>query len=129
MEVFIGFLFALIEAWEMLNKNKITSCCEDLCTMYLCCLRYRFPLDWTLKILNLIFLSIALSLSKNSKSFFAELGQSQCSDEATNQALANFAVEVEDYVYSKNKNAIIVLSIAIVVEIAYSVYKLLKKGR
>lgn len=76
VEVVIGFLFALIEAWELLKENEITRCCEDLCSLYLGCLKYRFPLDWILKILNLIFLSIALSASRGTKSFFADLAQS-----------------------------------------------------
>lgn len=118
----IGFLFALITAWELLYKNGMTKCCEQQCMKCAQCLKYKKCLDLTLKLINAIFLIIAVVISSKTKSFFTDLGDSKCSDDDTNVVLANFAEQVREFVYSKNLKALIVFCIMMLVEILRLVY-------
>jgi Na+/H+-translocating membrane pyrophosphatase len=87
----IGFLFAIITAWQLLYNAKMTKCCEKTCNDCSKCLKYKKCLDITLKLINAVFLIIAVVVSSKTKGFFRDLADGECSDESTNKTLTEFS--------------------------------------
>lgn len=127
--IVIGFIFAFITAWELLYKNGMTKCCEKSCRDWAKCLKWRKCLDLTLKFINAIFLVIAVIVSNNTKTFFTDLADDECSDTNTNKILSDFAGEVRDFVFTKNVRALIVFCLMIIVEILKFVYMKIKGNK
>jgi len=119
----IGFLFAIITAWELCYKNGMTKCCEVTCNKCTKNLKYKKCLDLTLKLINAVFLIFAVWISSKTRSFFTSLSEDLCSDTATNIILTDFATQVEEFVYSKNVKGLIMFVVMMVVEIASFIYK------
>jgi hypothetical protein len=123
--VVIGFIFALLTAWELLYNNGMIKCCEKTCVKWTGALKWKKCIDITLKLINAIFLIIAIVVSSKTKTFFSDLSEASCSDTATNTMLSQFSTQVKEFVYQKNLYAIIVFGIMMFVEILKLLYETL----
>ena len=73
--------------------------------------------DLTLKSINAAFLIWAVVVSSQTKGFFSKLSTDLCFTVDLNTLVNDFAIQVNDFVYKKNLNALISFLVAVLVTI------------
>lgn len=89
------------------------------------CIDRKPTIGLVVSLIHIAILIWAVAVSGKIKSYFSDLGERKCGDAETSKNLKDLSGQVNDYVYSKNLQALIITAIKVAVDILMMIFKAL----
>lgn len=89
------------------------------------CLDRKPTIGLVVSIIHIAILIWAVAVSGKIKSYFTDLAERQCGDQDTSKNLKDLSGQVNDFVYSKNLQALIITAIKVAFDILLMIFKAL----
>lgn len=118
----IGIIFTILELVMLFKK-----CSKEKAPLLAFCRGFKKCFDVFLKISQIAMCSWTVILSGRIKTFYHNLSLKNCGDEGLNTNLNHLSDQISNFVFIKNRNALIIGIIALVVTLIMLIYGCCKK--
>lgn len=121
--IIVGFLLGVVYIILELIVMFGCGCSEEKQEKLKNCLECRIWVNPILKILHIIILAWAVSVSGRVRGYFTNLADQNCGSDSTNKNLIDLSDQVNRFVYQKNRDSLIVTCVMLLIDIITLCYK------